>query len=74
MQPSTKTVSSISSQEIQLSREIHDDSRHSLRLEGLGKFLSPESEADAEAWIEGVITLESAIADTLKRIRDRSRA
>ncbi len=53
-------------------RAIHEDSRHSLRLEGLDGFLTPEDDAEADAWIRGEITLEKAIENTLQKIRSGS--
>jgi hypothetical protein len=74
MQTPAETIALIPTQEILLRRKMHEKSLHSLRLEGLDEFLTPEFEVDAEAWIQGEITLESAISRTLARIRDRSRA
>ena len=51
---------------------MHEDSRHSLRLEGLDSFLTPEDDAEADAWIRGEITLEKAIENTLQKIRSGS--
>ena len=63
----------ISQDEIQSRRQAHEDSRHSLRLEGLEGLLTPEDDAQAEAWIRGEITLEKAIKNTLESIRAGSR-
>ncbi|MBE7159274.1 MAG: antitoxin VbhA family protein [Rhodospirillales bacterium] len=60
---------SLSAEEMRSRREIHEASRHSLRLEGLDGFLTAEDDAQAEAWIRGEITLEKAIEDTLEKIR-----
>lgn len=57
------------SEDVSARREIHEASRHSLRLEGLDRFLTPKDEAEARAWIRGEITLEKAIENTLERIR-----
>lgn len=59
----------LSAQEMQYRREIHEASRHSLRLEGLDGFLTAADDAEAEAWIRGEITLEKAIENTLEKIR-----
>ncbi len=59
----------ISEQEVHSRREAHEQSRHSLRLEGLDEFLTPEDDAEAEAWIRGEITLEKAIENTLQKIK-----
>ena len=67
------TAPSISQDEMQSRREAHESSRHSLRLEGLDGFLTPEDDAQAEAWIRGEITLEKAIENTLESIRASSR-
>ena len=61
--------STISAEEMEARRQIHESSRHSLALEGLDVFLSAESEERAQAWIRGDITLEDAIAQTLHDIR-----
>ena len=60
---------SVTAEEMQSRRQIHEASRHSLSLEGLDGFLSAETEALSEAWIRGEITLEDAIAETLQSIR-----
>ena len=62
-------VPSISPEEMQARREIHEASRYSLLLEGLDGQLTPKDDAEAEAWIRGEITLEKAIENTLARIR-----
>ena len=67
------TAPSISQDEMQSRRQAHESSRHSLRLEGLDGFLTPEDDAQAEAWIRGEITLEKAIENTLESIRASSR-
>ena len=59
----------VSPEEMQARREIHEASRHSLRLEGLDSQLTSKDDAEAEAWIRGEITLEKAIENTLARIR-----
>ena len=51
-------------------RTIHENSRHSLRLEGLDGFLTAEDDAEADAWIRGEITLEKAIENTLEKLRN----
>jgi hypothetical protein len=66
------TVPSITPEEMQSRRETLDNSRHSLHLEGLDGFLTPEAEAEAEAWVRGEIALEKAIEHTLLRIRSRA--
>ena len=66
------TAPSLTEDEMQSRRETLDNSRHSLRLEGLDESLTPETEAEAEAWVRGEITLEKAIENTLQRIRSRS--
>lgn len=60
---------SLTAEEMQSRRQVHEDSRHSLRLEGLDGFLTSEDDAQAEAWIRGEITLEKAIENTLESIR-----
>ena len=65
-------TSKISAEEIHARRQIHEASRHSLALEGLDGFISPEAEALSEAWILGKITLEGAIAQTLRTIRGKA--
>ena len=62
----------ITSEEMLSRRAAHENSRHSLRLEGLDGFLTPEDDAQAEAWIRGEITLEKAIENTLQSIRASS--
>ncbi len=57
---------------MQSRREIHENSRHSLRLEGLDGFLTTDDDAEADAWIRGEITLEKAIENTLQKIRNAS--
>ena len=52
---------------MQSRREAHEKSRHSLRLEGMEGFLTPDDEAEADAWICGEITLEKAIENTLQK-------
>ena len=59
----------ITAKEMYSRRQIHEASRHSLALEGLDSFLSPEADALSEAWIRGEITLEVAIEQTLQNIR-----
>lgn len=61
--------STISAEESEARRRIHEASRHSLALEGLDVFLSAEAEERTQAWIRGDITLEDAIAQTLHDIR-----
>lgn len=63
---------SITAEEMQSRRQIHEASRHSLALEGLDQFLSPEADALSEAWIRGEITLEAAIDQALQNIRANS--
>ena len=65
-----RTSPALSVEEVQARRAIHEQSRHSLRLEGLDGFLSTEDDAEAEAWVRGEITLEKAIENTLQKIRD----
>lgn len=74
MKNSRKIAATISAEEMHSRRQIHEASRHSLALEGLDEFLSPEADALSEAWIRGEITLEAAIAHTLQDIRSRSAA
>ena len=62
----------ITEEEMKARRAIHENSRHSLRLEGLDGFLTPDDEAEADAWIRGEITLEKAIENTLQRLRNGS--
>lgn len=66
------TAPLLTEEEMQSRRETLDNSRHSLRLEGLDESLTPEIEAEAGAWVRGEITLEKAIENTLQRIRSRS--
>ena len=70
METPDRTGPALSADEVQARREIHEQSRHSLRLEGLEGFLTPEDDAEAEAWIRGEITLEKAIENTLQKIRN----
>ena len=63
------TAPLLSEEEMQSRRQAHENSRHSLRLEGLDGFLTPEDDAQAEAWIRGQVTLEKAIENTLESIR-----
>lgn len=72
MKPSGERLPSISAEEMESRRQIHEASRHSLALEGLDTFLSPEADALSEAWIRSEITLEAAIEQTLQDIRARS--
>lgn len=72
MKESHIMAATISAEEMQARRQIHETSRHSLALEGLDKFLSPEAEALSESWIRGEITLDAAIDKTLQNIRVRS--
>ena len=67
-----KKTPSIGPKEMNSRRQAHESSRHSLRLEGLDGFLTPDDDAQAEAWICGEITLEKAIENTLQNIRDGS--
>ena len=60
---------SLTAEEMQSRRQAHEDSRHSLRLEGLDGFLTSEDDSQAEAWIRGEVTLEKAIENTLASIR-----
>ena len=60
---------SISAEEMESRRQIHEASRHSLALEGLDGFLSADAETLSQAWIRGEITLEGAIAQTLENVR-----
>ena len=62
----------ISAEEMQSRRCIHESSRHSLALEGLDQFLSPEADTLSEAWVRGEITLQAAIDHTLQNIRVNS--
>ena len=62
----------ITLEEMQSRREALEKSRHSLELEGLSDFVTPEADSEAEAWIRGEITLEKAIENTLQRIRSGS--
>ena len=72
MKPPAVSAPSITPDEMQSRRAAHENSRHSLRLEGLDGFLTPEDDAQAEAWIRGEITLEKAIENTLQSIRESS--
>ena len=63
------TAPFLTEEEMQSRRQAHEDSRHSLRLEGLDGFLTSEDNLQAEAWIRGEITLEKAIENTLESIR-----
>ena len=67
-----KSTPAISAQEMHSRREAHEKSRHSLRLEGMEGFLTPDDEAEADAWICGEITLEKAIENTLQKIKNGS--
>ena len=59
----------LTQEQMESRRQAHEDSRHSLHLEGLDGFLTPEDDAQAEAWVRGEITLEKAIENTLESIR-----
>ncbi len=72
MKPPAVSAPSITPEEMQSRREALEKSRHSLYLEGLSEFVTPETDLEAEAWIRGEITLEKAIENTLQRIRDSS--
>ena len=73
MKPTGERLPSISVEEMHSRRQIHEASRHSLALEGLDTFLSPETDALSEAWIRGEIELEDAITQTLQRIQADAR-
>ena len=68
------TAAKITPTEMDSRREALDKSRHSMRLEGLDECVTPEAEAEAEAWVRGEITLEKAIENTLQRIRGGSKS
>ena len=72
MKPPVVSAPSITPEEMQSRREALEKSRHSLYLEGLSESVTPETDAEAEAWIRGEITLEKAIENTLQRIRNGS--
>lgn len=72
MKATRKVPAKISAEEMESRRRIHESSRHSLTLEGLDQFLSPEADALSEAWVRGEITLEAAIDQTLQNIRVNS--
>ena len=67
-----RSLPPISEEEMRSRRAIHENSRHSLRLEGLDGFLTAEDDAEADAWIRGEITLEKAIENTLEKLRNGS--
>ena len=68
MNAPSKFPAAVTAEEMRSRREVLDRSRHSLRLEGLDEFVTPEAEAEAEAWGRGEITLERAIENTLQRV------
>ena len=72
MKSTRKVPAKISAEEMQSRRRIHESSRHSLAMEVLDQFLSPEADALSEAWVYGEITLEAAIEQTLQNIRANS--
>lgn len=74
MKPTGEKLPPISAEEMESRRQIHEASRHSLALEGLDGFLSADAETLSQAWIQGEITLEDAIAQTLQNIRENATA